>query len=388
MAAVEDNCSGVDQSIALARNEARMRAFRAFWVAVFALGGTLQGAPVCAQSRDVGLLPRAVLIQPEGEPIRPDLEPSLRIQLRSSAELSALSRRLPADLPSRLALAGEVADAEQADWLLWIEPAEAERSAGEPSAASEQVVLYLVGRREGRALVEVVRVPASEGPEADRSLALKVGELIDAHGSAKPALGNKVVASPAPALAEAPPSPVTPAADEPRPRVQLWLEAGGQLALGGDAGAALDVLVALGPSVAVSTLLIALPVELTVGLPRRVEQSGDEAEWSELGVALWAKLATRLDRLLLGGGLGAKLVFTDVEGTAASGKRGDAHDLLPALLASADGELLFTESFGARLALGAELRSKRRHFVLEGENIGNTGRVVPFARLSLIWHAL
>jgi hypothetical protein len=360
-----------------------MRAFRAFCVAVLALGGTLQCAPVCAQAGDVGLLPRVVLIRPEGELIRADLEPSLRIRLRSSAELSSVARPLPADLPSRLAIAGEVAEEQRADWVLWIEPV-----AAGASRPSDQVVLYLVGRRDGRALVEVVHVPASEGPEADRSLALKVGELIDAHGSAAQVLGNATAPSPAPAPSEAPPSPVTRAPDEPPARVQLWIEGGGQLAIEGDGGPALDVLVALGPSVALPTLFIALPIELTLGLPRRVARGDDDAEWSELGVALWAKLATRLDRVLLGGGLGGKLVFTDVEGTAASGKRGDAHDLLPALLASADGELLFTDSFGARLALGAELRLKRRQFVLEGENIGNTGRIVPFARLSVIWHAL
>lgn len=358
-----------------------MQAFRAFCSALCVLGSATLCAPVCAQAGDVGLLPRVVLIQPEGQPARPGLEPSLRIQLRSAAELVATSRPMPADLPSRLTVASEVAEAERAEWVLWTEPV-----ASSASPPDDHVVLYLVGKRDGRALIEVVRVPASEGAEADRSLALKVRELIEAHGGAAYALGN-AEAPAANATADSSVLAPAPAPSAPRARVQLWLEGGGQLAIEGDAGAALDVMLALGPSIRLRSLMIALPVELAFGLPRRVEQSGDEAEWSELGVALWAKLAVRLDRLLLGGGLGGKLTFTNVEGNAASGRSGDARDLLPALLASADGELLFTDSFGARLALGAELRLKRQHFVLEGHDIGDTGRVVPFARVSVVWHA-
>ncbi len=46
-----------------------MRAFFAFCGVVWGLGSAAYCAPICAQAGDVGLLPRVVLIQPQGEPV-------------------------------------------------------------------------------------------------------------------------------------------------------------------------------------------------------------------------------------------------------------------------------------------------------------------------------
>lgn len=343
-----------------------MPAFRA---SCLALAVTCLGTlctRVCAQAGDVSPpQPRIVLVKPEGEPPRPGLEPALRIQLRGSAELVAVSAPFPDDVSSRLAAANALAEQHDADWVLWTDAPEAS------PPKSEQAVLYLVGRQNGRALIEVVRVPGGEGPEVDRSLALKVGELIDVREGAAYALGNAEVPEP----------------EHELKRVQLWLEAGAQAGLEGDGGGALDLLVAVGPSLSTPALLLAVPFELAIGLPRSIERGGDEARWTELGATLWLKLAARLGPLFLGGGLGGKLAFTDVEGTTQAGRTGTATELLPSMVASIDGELPITASVGARLALGTELRFKRQHFLIEGEDVGDTGRVVPFGRLSVVWHA-
>lgn len=343
-----------------------MRAFRA---SCFAAVAALLGAfctQVCAQAGDVApRQPRIVLIQPQGETPRPGLEPALRIQLRGTAEVVAVPHPFPNDVASRLSAASGLAEEHDADWVLWAD-------APEPTPPkSEQTVLYLVGRQNGRALIEVVSVPGGEGPEVDRSLALKVHELLDVREGAAYALGNAEAPEPEPA----------------RKRVQLWLEAGAQAGVEGDGGAAFDAFLAFGPSLSTQTLLIAVPIELAIGLPRRIARAGDEVRWTELGATLWLKLGARLGAAVLGGGLGAKLAFSDVEGTTQTGRQGSATELLPGIVASVDGELPLSDSFGARLALGVELRLKRQHFLIEGDDVGNTGRIVPFARLSVVWHA-
>jgi hypothetical protein len=341
-----------------------MRAFRALCLAATAAFLSTFCAQVCAQAGVVPP-PRVVLIQPEGEPPRPGLEPALRIQLRGTAEVIAVPRAFASDMPARLAAASALAEEHNADWVLWTDPPQT------TAPQSEQAVLYLVGRQNGRALIEVVRVPGGEGPEVDRSLALKVHELIDVREGAAYALGNAEVPEP----------------ESERKRVQLWLEAGAQGTIEGDGGAALDVLVAIGPSVSTPSLMVALPIELAIGLPRHIERGGDEVSWTELGATLWLKLGARLGPAVVGGGLGAKLAFTDVEGTTQAGRQGTATELLPSMVASIDGELPLSASLGARLAVGTELRFKRQHFLIEGDDVGNTGRIVPFARLSVVWHA-
>lgn len=314
--------------------------------------------------------PRIVLLQPAGVPVRPGLEPSLRIQLRD-VELHTYRVDLPADVPSRLSTASAIADAQAADWVVWAEDVQTD-----PNVPADQAVLYVVGRRHGRALIEVVRVPAGEGPEVDRSLALKVDELIGERDGAAYALGNKEL-------------PAERSGASPQEsRVRLWTQLGAQLAFEGNAGATGDLTLAIGPGLFTPGLVIAVPLELTIGLTRSVEQDGNRVEWTESGAALWIRALARLHpMLLLGGGIGGKLGFTDADGVAASGRRGSSTERLPALLVSLDAELVLSEDFGAQLMLGLEQRTQRQRFFVEGDEIADTGRSIPFARVSLVWHA-
>jgi hypothetical protein len=94
----------------------------------------------------------------------------------------------------------------------------------------------------------------------------------------------------------------------------LWLEAGAGLGSASSAGLAADLFVALGPSFPLSvgtrSLRFTVPVELTFGLPRSVQERAGDVEWSELGVAALARLsAPASDVLDLGAGAGGKLAF-------------------------------------------------------------------------------
>lgn len=320
---------------------------------------------------------RLVLLQLEGAPARSALEASLRIQLR---ELELVTERadLPPDVPSRIAAANRIAGERSADWVIW-----ADELQTEPSKPADQAVLYVVGRKDGRALIEIVRVPGGAGPEVDRSLALKVRELVGAEDGAAYALGNKELPPPVAEPNEAQPEPTTPLAS----RTRLSIEAGLQVSDEGSAGLAADLFLALGPSLCTDTLVFAVPLELTFGLPRSSELDGARVEWSEIGVAAWLKIGARVHpSVTLGGGLGGKLGFTDAEGTSASGETGSSTERLPALLVSLDGELALSETIAARLVLGLESRLRRQQFLIEEREVGNTGRAVLFGRASVAWH--
>jgi hypothetical protein len=322
---------------------------------------------------------RLVLLQIEGAPARSALEPSLRIQLR---ELELVTERsdLPPDVPSRIAAANRIASERSADWVIW-----ADELRTDPSKPADQAVLYVVGRKDGRALIEIVRVPGGEGPEVDRSLALKVRELVGAQDGAAYALGNKDLPPP---VAATEPNAVQP---EPSPRrasgTRLSIEAGVQVSDEGSAGLSADLFLALAPSLRTDALVIAVPLELAFGLPRSSELDGARVEWSEIGVAVWLKIGARIHpSLTLGGGFGGKLGFTDAQGTSASGETGSSTERLPALLVSLDGELALSETIAARLTLGLESRLRRQRFLIEEREVGDTGRAVPFGRASVAWH--
>jgi hypothetical protein len=350
----------VDAGSVLPPNPARMRAYWAVWMAASCL--SLSALSARAQQPDAE---RVVLLQSQSAVARPALEASLRIQLRG-LELTTLSVDFPPDLPSRVRLASEVAREHSADWVFW-----ADDFHTETDASSSQAVLYVVGRRDGRALIEVVRVPGGQGPEVDRSLALKVRELIGVRDGAALALGVR----------EAEPSGSA-------NRIGLWVELGAQASSEGSAGLAADAFLAIGPSLTTPSLVLAVPLELSYGLPRNVARAGDRIEWTELSAGGWLKLLLQVHpRLQLGGGLGGKLSFTSAEGRSAAGRRGDSTEALAALLVSAEAELRISPAVGARAALGVEQRAQRQRFYIEGREIADTGRTVPYARVSLVWHA-
>ena len=355
------------------RLDARFGALRVKpgWPALLVLMWAISPTARAQTPEDPGFQPRPriVLLQPQTGPGRPGLEPSLRIQLRE-LELITLRVELPADVPSRLSTASKIAEQQSADWVVWADDLQTD-----PSKPADQAVLYLVGRREGRALIEVVRVPGGEGPEVDRSLALKVDELVGARDGAAYALGNKEL-----------PKPIEAKSASER-RVGLSLEAGAQASDEGSAGLSADAFIAVGPSLMTPSFVLAVPIELAIGFARGVERDGANVSWRELGVGGWLKLAARVHpRLALGGGLGGRVTFTDAEGSSASGRTGSSTERLPGLLASLDAELTLSPAIATRLALGVEQRLRRQRLYIEAREMADTGRTVLFARLSFAWH--
>ncbi len=363
---------------------------RDLWLALLVVLGGLSASPLAAQDPaapapnpeqgDVVAAPapvKVLLIQPENAPIRPGLEPSLRIQLRGAAELEVQKAPWPPDLPARVADATERAQRQGVEWVVWADPPVVD---AQSPTHDEISVVYLVGRRQGRALIEVVRVPGGEGPDVDRSLALKVRELIGVSDGAAYALGN----APLPA----PTAQASAASTEPSTDAALFLEGGVQLASEGNAGMVLDFVLATGPGLRGERFAIDVPIELHVGVPRSVADARGEVSWSEISVGLSLRAALRLSYALrVGTFAGLTLGFASAEGRSRSGVRGEALETLPALGFGLDAELSLTRLLSARLALGLSQRFKRQRFAIDGEDVADLGRLVPSAQLSFVFRA-
>jgi hypothetical protein len=109
----------------------------------------------------------------ELEPTPPALLASLQIQLSSLVQLlPRTASDAMSGMSERVRSASALARSEGALAVVWIDPA-IERSDG-----GREATLYVVGERDGRALVEVVSVTGEQGPELDRTLALKLREIL------------------------------------------------------------------------------------------------------------------------------------------------------------------------------------------------------------------
>lgn len=133
-------------------------------------------APVAAQEQD------ALLVLDLGDKSQAGFLSALRIQLGSAYSVRVSATPAPERLPERLALATELMESEHAFAAVWIE------DAGLTPERPRSAVLYVVGRRAGRALLEVVHspppqagpphAPGARGLALERMLAIKLDELL------------------------------------------------------------------------------------------------------------------------------------------------------------------------------------------------------------------
>lgn len=132
----------------------------------FALLGFGACVPLCtrvaAQDGDV-----VWVLGPES-PLQTGFLSALRIELGDVYQVRASDQPMPEALPERIAFATELVESERASATVWIEASGNERVA----------VLYVVGRRAGRALLEVVQAPNVRGLDLERMLSIKLAELL------------------------------------------------------------------------------------------------------------------------------------------------------------------------------------------------------------------
>src|SRR5262245_107170 len=171
------------------------------WMAVCALVSSTHRAI----AQDAGAAAkRPVLVLEAPGPNQRGLAAALRIQLMGSATVEERVVAADATLGERIERAAALANSAGAQVVVWSEPALTHRD------GSREAVLYVVGQRDGRALLQVVRVPGGEGHELDRTLALKVSEIL-------PELQRAGPAAPSGEALRAPSAPPAPRAAAPAP---------------------------------------------------------------------------------------------------------------------------------------------------------------------------
>ncbi|MDH5674563.1 MAG: hypothetical protein OEZ06_20720 [Myxococcales bacterium] len=369
-------------------------------VELLAWCGLLLTTPVAAQAPDSGV----VLWQSPEQP-RPGLVHALRIQLAGAAELSVRQAPEGLGLSARVQAAGALAEREQVLLVVWVEapapaPAVAPEAGGESAEAApedsvdaaqdaeadSEAVLYMVGRKQGRAMLEVVRVPGGGGPALERSLALKVREGYDAvlrAAEAAPDAGLLLQPPPPPAEAEAP-------APTAGGFGALWRVGAEWATLPSRGAGQFAIALGAGPTLAISPAL-RLSVELGIAYAPSIifDTSGRQLEFSELSPSLTLLLAGRRGPWAFGGGMVVAPSLALAEGrlrTAAGAveARAQATEAVPSIAALGALERKLDGGLWLRLSLGPELRLRRQHFAVRGDQLADLGRLRLRAGLALL----
>lgn len=303
------------------------------------------------------------------------LASALAVQLIGVAELERQVLPDAATVPARVRAARELGQERHALLVVWAE------GPVELADGSQEAVLYAVGQREGRALLEVVRVAGGRGPDMDRTLALKVREMVDE-------LHRNRAQTPSEAMLQPEPTPPSPRGPRPQFGAELALGALGSPALGA-APARLGTAVALGPALLLRALALRLSAraELAWFPPNTVERGGAHVRFDELvpGLALRGQL--RQGPLWLGARAGFALALTAATGVSAAGAKGVAHEQTALWLAGLELELPLAAGLGLLLGVELQARFLHRRFAVNGTELVDLGALRPFASLALTWSA-
>jgi hypothetical protein len=238
----------------------------------------------------------------------------------------------------------------------------------------DEAVITTVGPREGRAVVDVVRMPAEDSPDFDRGLALKVSDVLDSVRAARDTALGQTLVEPVEPVVEPRVEPQPTAAPEPG-RVGLTLDASGRIALSngsalfaGGGGVALGLrlragMLALEPFV---DLVIYGPVVLASG-------SQGEVEAFELVPSAGARLVVDLSPVELGGAVsaGARVLLAD--GRTLLGAEGSEVAAIPAFLLAALARLELFQGLFASLVVGVELGTIQQRFLLNEIPVADAG---------------
>jgi hypothetical protein len=319
---------------------------------------------------------------------------ALQIQLSGLATATRHRRERSRSAAEAIERGTELVHARRALAAVWIERA----------SASSPAIVYVVGDRQGRALVEVVQVPGNRGPDLDRAAALKVRELVadmQRARAAVPEATQLVQAAPAhPPPAEPPPAPpqaaqsspplspwaaaAVPTAAEDQPEYELepkpiWAAAAfAGLRLGSQPAFGLarwGVGLGAGPVLDLQTVRAAFGF----GFDAFPSVSVDGAE-GRVRFWEWAASATfhaqlRTGPFWLGGLAGPQLVGVHATGVTFEQNKGSATPTSWALSLGADLELPLTGSVSLIASLRLQALANRLHLDVNAESLVDFGRL-------------
>ena len=279
---------------------------------------------------------------------------ALQIELGDAYRVNVSPRAVPAALPARIALATELMESERALAAVWIED-----GAPQPRSA----LLYVVGRRAGRALLEVVQAPDTGGLDLPRMLSIKLAELLSQLRSST----SHPLEPPGPV--EVQPRPQPRAAESKAASQRIW----GALSLGprfdvglGTGWSRFGLGAALSPELSFGQLRLALGLGIDWYPSLHVRSNGSEVSLSEATPRLFLGASWFSNEVAFAFQAGPTWSFMSVRGRTPSGlEDGDTLDTLGVSFA-----LGAERSFAAALSLGArvELHVAERRMVLDVNN--------------------
>ena len=332
-------------------------------------------APLCAAAQSDSL----IVLDAGGAGHAPFLA-AVRIQLGATYEVRELSPSLPGPLPQRIAAATALAVGEHALAAVWVEQA-----AGAHGVRS--AVLYVVGQREDRALLEVVQVPSARGPDLPRVLALKLGELLSELRVAdvqplapRTTPASAVVsATPPPLPAAAAVQPATTEGSEPEPtNGRFWAagRAGLRLDFGvGTSSSRAGLGAELTPEWTSGRLRLALGVGAAWFPALNEDSAYGSVQLREVAPRVLAAAAWRTSLCDLGVHTAGVLSLISARGRTPAGLIGDSRRNVLGWAFGVHAERSLWGPLGVVLFIEAEPQRERVDFLVNGETVLDRGRV-------------
>ena len=346
------------------------------WALCTLLGCTV---PLCAAAQSA---PETLLVLDLGAAGHGAFLAALRIQLGGVYALRERAPELPGGLPARIAAATEQAGRERALAAVWVEDASV-------AHGMHTAVLYVVGRRQGRALLEVVQVPSARGPDLPRVLALKLGELLTelrvaqiqplAPPSVAAASSPPEAASASPGLAEPPPPTAAEAASEATPESgRFWAVGRAGLRLDvapGHAGSRVGLGAELTPEWTRGRLRLALGVGAAFFPSLTRDSPAGSVELREVAPRVLASLTWQSALCDLGVRSAGVLALVSARGTTPAGRIGDSRQQLLGWALGVQAERTLWGPLGVALFIEAQLQSDHVDFRVNDETLIDRGRV-------------
>lgn len=363
---------------------------------LIALGLILLPARSRAQIEDAPRARVLVLARP-GETISPELLATLELQL-ADAEVRAMEAELRGELTIDLPLVSALLERAQGTLAVWLlRPPIRESGGVEGPSLTRPALLHVVGRHRDLAVVRVLEMPGATGSDLDRALALTVAELLDQ------VLGWMSPPPTAPS-AEAPPAvpvlgPVEVAAREAPPPVPeidpsslddppwgVAMELGAFASLGfRTLHASLGGRGALALRYRSPHVIVEAGASLTVTAPVGSSRDGATVSLRSFDPALELRVLSRLDPpLALGGLLGLGLRLIDARASAPDGRTGSTDAVSVVVSVGPELRVTLRPSAELRVALGVELATERRRFLVDDTVVFDLGWARPFASIAIV----
>jgi hypothetical protein len=311
---------------------------------------------------------RVLLLDSEASP-RSGLAAALQIQLVDQAVVDVRHTLPEASVSQRIAAATALGEAHGSLLVVW-----SDEPVAQPDGSSE-AILYAVSRSEGRALLQVVRVPGGSGPEVDRALALKVGEVLRELQRAR--------ATPeAPTLQLEVPHEYQ---EAPEPTWHLSPMAALGLAVAPQEGTTLGqwgVLAAVGPSLSRGSLRLEAALQLVWFGSVEAARSDDRVELTQLSPELLIRSLWRQGAIWLGAHAGLGVALFELQARTRSGREAsvDASSVTWSLGADVEWPVSAALAFG--LNAGFEARSSAQRLTVNGHEVTAIERLRPRFTLS------